>query len=87
MSDTISFTILGCGSSGGVPRLGNDWGDCDPADPRNARRRCSLLITRQGKDGTTRVLIDTSPDMRSQLLDAAVSTGQTASGMSETSGK
>ena len=74
MSDTISFTILGCGSSGGVPRLGNDWGDCDPADPRNARRRCSLLITRQGKDGTTRVLIDTSPDMRSQLLDAGVST-------------
>lgn len=74
MSDTISFTILGCGSSGGVPRLGNDWGDCDPADPRNARRRCSLLITRQGEGGTTRVLIDTSPDMRSQLLDAGVST-------------
>ena len=74
MSDMISFTILGCGSSGGVPRLGNDWGDCDPADPRNARRRCSLLITRQGPQGTTRVLIDTSPDMRSQLLDAGVGT-------------
>ena len=74
MSDMISFTILGCGSSGGVPRLGNDWGDCDPADPRNARRRCSLLITRQGPQGMTRVLIDTSPDMRSQLLDAGVGT-------------
>ncbi|WP_019955065.1 MBL fold metallo-hydrolase [Yoonia vestfoldensis] len=74
MSDTISFTILGCGSSGGVPRLGNDWGDCDPADPRNARRRCSLLITRQGSRGVTRVQIDTSPDMRSQLLDAGVGT-------------
>ncbi len=66
------FTILGCGSSGGVPRLGGHWGDCDPANPRNRRRRCSLLVEQTGPDGTTRVLIDTSPDMRQQLLDAEV---------------
>jgi len=68
----LSFTILGCGSSGGVPRLGGNWGACDPAEPRNARRRCSLLITRTDGAGITRVLIDTSPDMRAQLLDAGV---------------
>lgn len=68
------FTILGCGSSGGVPRLGGDWGDCDPANPRNRRRRCSLMVERAGPNGTTRVLIDTSPDMREQLLDAQVGT-------------
>ncbi len=72
MSDTISFTILGCGSSGGVPRLGGLWGACDPANPKNTRRRCSLLVTRTSADGVTRVLIDTGPDMRSQLLDAEV---------------
>lgn len=65
----LRFTILGCGSSGGVPRLGGHWGDCDPNNPRNARRRCSLLVERDGPDGTTTVLIDTTPDMRSQLLD------------------
>jgi phosphoribosyl 1,2-cyclic phosphate phosphodiesterase len=69
---TLRFTILGCGSSGGVPRLGNDWGACDPADPRNRRRRCSALVERDGPGGTTRVLIDTAPDMREQLLDAGV---------------
>ena len=68
----LRFTILGCGSSGGVPRLGGDWGDCDPANPKNRRRRCSLLVERLGPDGVTRVLIDTSPDMRDQLLDAGV---------------
>lgn len=68
----LAFTILGCGSSGGVPRLGNNWGDCDPANPRNRRLRCSLLVERQTADGTTRVLIDTSPDLRAQLLDADV---------------
>ena len=68
----LRFTILGCGSSGGVPRLGGDWGECDPTDPRNARRRCSLLVERIGAEGTTRVLIDTSPDMRAQLLGAGV---------------
>ena len=72
--DRMRFTILGCGSSGGVPRLGNDWGDCDPANPRNRRRRCSLLVERVGAQGTTRVLIDTSPDMREQLLEAGVGT-------------
>ena len=64
--------ILGCGSSGGVPRLGGQWGECDPTNPKNARRRCSLLVEREGPDGTTRVLIDTSPDMRAQLLDAGI---------------
>lgn len=68
----LRFTILGCGSSGGVPRLGGDWGDCDPGDPRNRRTRCSMLIERSGADGSTRVLIDASPDMRQQLLDAGV---------------
>ena len=69
----LTFTILGCGSSGGVPRLGGIWGDCDPTNPKNRRRRCSLLVTRETAEGTTRVLIDTSPDMRDQLLDAEVS--------------
>ncbi|MEN8935660.1 MAG: MBL fold metallo-hydrolase, partial [Planktotalea arctica] len=68
----LRFTILGCGSSGGVPRLGGHWGDCDPSNPKNTRRRCSMLIERIGEDGTTRVLIDTSPDLRSQLLDAGI---------------
>lgn len=67
------FTILGCGSSGGVPRLGGKWGACDPTNPKNRRRRCSLLIEQDGPDGTTTILIDTSPDMREQLLDAGVS--------------
>ena len=65
----MRFTILGCGSSGGVPRLGGNWGDCDPSEPRNTRRRCSMLIEREDTDGITTVLIDTTPDMRSQLLD------------------
>ena len=69
MTGQMRFTILGCGSSGGVPRLGGHWGDCDPENPRNIRRRCSLLVERDGPDGTTTVLIDTTPDMRSQLLD------------------
>jgi len=68
----LRFTILGCGSSGGVPRLGGHWGDCDPTNPKNARRRCSMLIERIGEEGTTRVLIDTSPDLRNQLLDAEI---------------
>jgi phosphoribosyl 1,2-cyclic phosphate phosphodiesterase len=68
----LTFTILGCGSSGGVPRLGGHWGACDPNEPRNRRRRCSLLVTCENGCGVTRVLIDTSPDMRDQLLDADV---------------
>ena len=76
---TLEVTILGCGSSGGVPRLGGTdgrgfWGACDPAHPRNRRRRCSLLVRRKSAAGTTQLLVDTSPDMRDQLLDAGVST-------------
>ncbi len=66
------FTILGCGSSGGVPRLGGHWGDCDSDNPRNRRRRCSMLIEQETEAGTTRILIDASPDLRAQLLDAEV---------------
>ncbi|SHJ04148.1 phosphoribosyl 1,2-cyclic phosphate phosphodiesterase [Shimia gijangensis] len=72
MNARLTFTILGCGSSGGVPRLGGHWGDCDPNNPRNRRSRCSMLIERETDAGKTSVLIDTSPDMRSQLLDAGV---------------
>jgi len=72
MTSELRFTILGCGSSGGVPRLGGHWGDCDPANPKNRRRRCSLLVERETPEGVTRVLIDTSPDMRAQLLDAGI---------------
>ena len=71
----LEARILGCGSSGGVPRLGGEdeagaWGACDPANPKNRRRRCSILVERRGAAGTTTVLIDTSPDLREQLLDA-----------------
>ncbi len=72
--------VLGCGSSGGVPRLGGedgagDWGACDPAEPKNRRTRCSLLVEASAdgsfdRDEVTSVLIDTSPDMREQLLAA-----------------
>jgi phosphoribosyl 1,2-cyclic phosphate phosphodiesterase len=66
------LTLLGTGSSGGVPRLGNNWGACDPSNPKNRRRRCSALIERIAGRGHTRVLIDTSPDIREQLLDAKI---------------
>lgn len=65
----MRLTILGCGTSSGVPRIGGDWGDCDPADPRNRRTRASVLV----RSGTTKILVDTGPDMRAQLLDAGVS--------------
>ncbi len=68
----LRFTLLGTGSSGGVPRLGGHWGACDPDNPKNTRRRCSMLIERKTEAGTTAVLIDTSPDLRAQLLDAGV---------------
>ena len=68
----LTFKILGCGSSGGVPRLGGNWGDCDPNNTKNQRSRCSLLVERTASEGVTRVLIDTSPDMRSQLLKSNV---------------
>jgi len=70
MSTKLRFTLLGTGSSGGVPRIGNDWGSCDPEEPRNRRGRCSALaelISTQSPE-PTRVLIDTAPDMREQLL-------------------
>jgi phosphoribosyl 1,2-cyclic phosphate phosphodiesterase len=67
-----TLTILGCGSSGGVPRIGNQWGACNPAQPKNRRRRCSVLLRKRGKEGETRVLIDTSPDLREQMLDADI---------------
>jgi phosphoribosyl 1,2-cyclic phosphate phosphodiesterase len=68
----MRFTIMGCGGSTGVPRIGNVWGACDPTNLKNRRRRCSLLVERFGKGGRTTVLIDTPPDMREQLLDARV---------------
>ena len=74
-SGRIRFTLLGTGSSGGVPRIGNDWGACDPSEPKNRRRRCSALIEYSDDDANnkvTRVLIDTSPDLREQLLSAGV---------------
>lgn len=69
---TLTFTILGCGSSGGVPRPALGWGACDPNNPKNRRRRCSLLVERRNGAGRTRVLVDTSPDLREQLLDADI---------------
>ena len=69
---SLAITILGCGSSAGVPRVGGGWGACDPAEPKNRRRRCSILVEGSGPDGTTSVLVDTSPDLREQLLDADV---------------
>jgi phosphoribosyl 1,2-cyclic phosphate phosphodiesterase len=69
---TLTFTILGCGSSGGVPRPALGWGDCDPDNPKNRRRRTSLLVERRNGAGVTRVLVDTSPDLREQLIDAEV---------------
>lgn len=70
----IIATILGCGSSGGVPRIGNVWGVCDPTEPRNRRRRCALLIEgySEGSNEPTRVIVDTGCDLREQLLDAHV---------------
>lgn len=63
------FTILGCGSSPGVPRIGNDWGACDPENPKNRRLRCSLMVERITDEGAaTRILVDTSPDLRLQML-------------------
>jgi len=70
---TFTATILGCGSSTGVPRVGLGWGDADPNNPKNRRRRCSLLVERRNSSGVrTCVLVDTSPDLREQLLDTKV---------------
>ena len=75
MTGTLEFTILGCGSSAGVPRADGNWGVCDPNDPRNHRSRCSMLVRRLCDDGAeaqTTVLIDTSPDLRLQTARAGV---------------
>src|SRR6476659_8064861 len=69
---TLKLTILGCGTSGGVPRVGNIWGACDPSNLKNRRRRCSVLVQKEGGEGTTNVLVDTPPDLREQLLDVGV---------------
>ncbi|MBX3564500.1 MAG: MBL fold metallo-hydrolase [Sphingomonas sp.] len=65
----MKLRILGSGTSSGVPRIGNDWGACDPNEPKNRRTRASVLVSTE----TTRILIDTSPDMREQLLAADIS--------------
>ncbi|KAB1073141.1 MBL fold metallo-hydrolase [Methylobacterium planeticum] len=70
---TLTLHILGCGSSGGVPRVAYGWGACDPNEPRNRRRRCSILAERRDGEGATTLLVDTSPDLREQLIDAGVS--------------
>jgi phosphoribosyl 1,2-cyclic phosphate phosphodiesterase len=73
LSDFLRFTVLGCGSSPGVPRIGGDWGACDPSNPRNRRRRCSLLAQRISRHGHfTNVLVDTSPDLREQALSVGI---------------
>lgn len=64
----LEVVVLGCGSSGGIPRGDGDWGLCDPGEPRNRRLRCSLLVRRHGPDGITTVVVDTSPDLRQQML-------------------
>lgn len=66
----MKLRILGSGTSSGVPRIGPDWGACDPVEPRNRRTRASLLV----EHGDTRILVDTSPDLREQLLAAGVAT-------------
>jgi phosphoribosyl 1,2-cyclic phosphate phosphodiesterase len=66
----MKVRILGSGTSSGVPRIGNDWGACDPNNPRNRRTRAAILV----ESATTRILVDTGPDMREQLLSADVAT-------------
>jgi len=69
---SLALTILGCGSSAGVPRVAQGWGACDPANPRNRRRRCSVLVERGAGEAKTRLLVDASPDLREQLIGAGV---------------
>lgn len=66
----MRITILGCGAAGGVPLIGPDWGACDPDEPRNRRRRVSILVDDRTAEGP--ILVDTSPDLREQLIDAKV---------------
>lgn len=69
---SLRFTILGCGASPGVPRITGDWGACDPNEPKNRRSRSAALIERFDGERPTRVLIDTGPDLRTQLITAEV---------------
>ncbi|MBN8647653.1 MAG: MBL fold metallo-hydrolase [Caulobacterales bacterium] len=70
---SLKITILGCGSSGGVPRIDGDFGACDPSEIKNYRTRCSILVEKTDNEiDYTRVLIDTSPDLRAQLLNAKI---------------
>ena len=69
---SYAITILGCSSSGGVPRVGQGWGKCDPANPKNRRRRCSILVRTGDDTAYTQLLVDTGPDLREQLIDAGV---------------
>lgn len=73
MNDVLRFTILGCGSSPGVPRIGGFWGECNPDNPKNRRRRCSFAVERINENGTTTVVVDTGPDFREQMLSANIS--------------
>ena len=71
----LSFTLLGSGSSGGVPRADGHWGACDPNDPRNRRTRCSLLVRRRAEVADapeTTVVVDTAPEFRDQAADAGI---------------
>ncbi|MFN7055483.1 MBL fold metallo-hydrolase [Hyphomonas sp.] len=69
----LRMMLLGTGSSGGVPRVGGDWGACDPAEPKNRRRRCGALVQKSdGAGDLTNILIDTPPDLREQLLDTGI---------------
>jgi phosphoribosyl 1,2-cyclic phosphate phosphodiesterase len=65
---TLIVTILGCGSSGGVPRVGGVWGACNPRNPKNRRLRCSLLVQKKQEERVTTLLVDTGPDLRQQML-------------------
>jgi phosphoribosyl 1,2-cyclic phosphate phosphodiesterase len=69
---SFEVAILGCSSSGGVPRVGQGWGKCDPRNPKNRRRRCSILVTAGDAAAYTQILVDTGPDLREQLIDAGV---------------
>lgn len=64
----MKLTVLGCGTSGGVPKIPEYWGACDPENPKNRRRRASILV----EDGETVILVDTTPDLREQVLSARI---------------
>jgi phosphoribosyl 1,2-cyclic phosphate phosphodiesterase len=69
---SLDITILGCGSSAGVPRVAQGWGECDPTNPKNRRRRCAILVEKHGEREPTRLLIDAGPDLREQLILADI---------------